>query len=129
MYAWMQHQCPDVRIPHLYGFGFSDHRHVSHLYGLMASVLTMLLAYSLYMSNKGPSTSAFGACSSAVSATFFDALPSHTIPHIQRANGLLPHICFLNISVLIRARCSPIRGRGIATTQYGGRISSEACLA
>lgn len=28
-YAWMQEQCPDVRIPHLYGFGFSDGRHVS----------------------------------------------------------------------------------------------------
>jgi hypothetical protein len=47
-YAWMQYHCPDIRIPHLFGFGFSDHRHVSHLYRLMASVLTMLLAYSLY---------------------------------------------------------------------------------
>lgn len=27
-YAWMQRNCPDVRIPHLFGFGFSDHRHV-----------------------------------------------------------------------------------------------------
>jgi len=27
-HAWMQSQCPEVRIPHLYGFGFSDHRHV-----------------------------------------------------------------------------------------------------
>ncbi|KAK3328129.1 hypothetical protein B0T19DRAFT_491781 [Cercophora scortea] len=27
MYVWMQDQCDDVRIPHLYGFGFSDHRH------------------------------------------------------------------------------------------------------
>ncbi|TVY91114.1 hypothetical protein LAWI1_G004340 [Lachnellula willkommii] len=26
-YAWIQDQCPDIRIPHLYGFGFSDHRH------------------------------------------------------------------------------------------------------
>ncbi|OCK75024.1 hypothetical protein K432DRAFT_266870, partial [Lepidopterella palustris CBS 459.81] len=40
-YAWMQHQCPVFRIPHLYGFGFSDHRHVSHLYRLITSVLTM----------------------------------------------------------------------------------------
>src|ERR1700709_1712634 len=30
-YAWIQQQCPDIRIPHLYGFGFSDHRHVSYL--------------------------------------------------------------------------------------------------
>ena len=30
-YAWMQDSCPDIRIPHLYGFGFSDHRHVSPL--------------------------------------------------------------------------------------------------
>lgn len=27
-YAWMQEQCPDVRIPHLYGFGFSEMRQV-----------------------------------------------------------------------------------------------------
>ena len=32
MYAWMQDQCPDIRIPHLYGFGFSDHRHVGYPY-------------------------------------------------------------------------------------------------
>src|SRR4051794_13040680 len=82
-YSWMQYQCPDIRISHLYGFGFSDHHHVSHLYRLMASVLTMLLVYCLYMSNKGPSTSVFGACSNTVSATFFDALPSRTIPHIH----------------------------------------------
>lgn len=28
-YTWMQDNCSDVRIPHLYGFGFSDSRHVS----------------------------------------------------------------------------------------------------
>ncbi len=28
-YAWMQDNCPDIRIPHLFGFGFSDNRHVS----------------------------------------------------------------------------------------------------
>jgi hypothetical protein len=57
----------DIRIPHLYGFGFSDHRHVSYYtYRLIASVLTMLLVYSLSMSNKNLSTSAFGACSSEV---------------------------------------------------------------
>lgn len=27
-YAWMQEHCPGIRLPHLYGFGFSDHRHV-----------------------------------------------------------------------------------------------------
>jgi hypothetical protein len=30
-YMWMQDKCPDIRIPHLYGFGFSDSRHVSHV--------------------------------------------------------------------------------------------------
>ncbi|KPM34648.1 hypothetical protein AK830_g11926 [Neonectria ditissima] len=29
-YAWMQENCSDVRIPHLYGFGFTDHRHYTH---------------------------------------------------------------------------------------------------
>jgi hypothetical protein len=27
-YAWMQETSPDVPIPHLFGFGFSDGRHV-----------------------------------------------------------------------------------------------------
>lgn len=27
-YAWMQDQCSDIRIPHLYGFGFSERRQV-----------------------------------------------------------------------------------------------------
>jgi hypothetical protein len=28
-YVWMQEYCPDIPIPQLYGFGFSDNRHVS----------------------------------------------------------------------------------------------------
>lgn len=28
-YVWMQSQCPEIRIPHLYGFGFANHLHVS----------------------------------------------------------------------------------------------------
>lgn len=27
-YVWMQEKCPDIPIPRLYGFGFSDHRRV-----------------------------------------------------------------------------------------------------
>lgn len=30
-YIWMQDQCADVRIPHLFGFGFSDGRHFTHV--------------------------------------------------------------------------------------------------
>lgn len=30
-YVWMQEKCPDIPIPRLYGFGFSDHRHVRPL--------------------------------------------------------------------------------------------------
>jgi hypothetical protein len=30
-YVWMQDRCPDIPIPQLYGFGFSDNRHVSFL--------------------------------------------------------------------------------------------------
>ena len=91
-YAWIQHQCPDILIPHLYAFGFSDHRHVSYYaYYLTDSVLTMLLMYSLSMRNKDLSTSACGACSNAVSAIFFDVTLSHPIPPIQRANDFLLH--------------------------------------
>jgi hypothetical protein len=75
-YTWIQHQCPDndIRILHLDGFSFSGHRHISYYtYRLIAFVLTMLLAYSLSISNKNLSTSAFGPCSNAFSAIFFDA--------------------------------------------------------
>jgi len=92
-YAWIQHQCPDIRIPHLYGFGFSDHRHVSYYtYYLIAPMLIMLLAYSLSMSNKNLSIPAFGACSNAISAIFFDAILSHSILPTQQANDFLLHI-------------------------------------
>ncbi|KAH6883891.1 hypothetical protein B0T10DRAFT_518425 [Thelonectria olida] len=30
-YVWMQEKCSDVRIPHLFGFGFSDGRHFTHV--------------------------------------------------------------------------------------------------
>lgn len=30
-YAWMQNWCPDIRIPYLYGFGFSDHRYYKRM--------------------------------------------------------------------------------------------------
>jgi hypothetical protein len=29
-YVWMQDRCPDIPVPYLYGFGFSDNRHVSY---------------------------------------------------------------------------------------------------
>ncbi|KAL8407482.1 hypothetical protein RB594_006343 [Gaeumannomyces avenae] len=29
-YVWIQENCPDIRIPHLYGFGFSDGRQFTH---------------------------------------------------------------------------------------------------
>lgn len=29
-YVWMQEQCPDIRIPHLFGFGCSDGRQFTH---------------------------------------------------------------------------------------------------
>ena len=41
-YIWIQDECTDIRIPHLYGFGFSDNRHVSYLYHLKPAVLTLL---------------------------------------------------------------------------------------
>lgn len=91
-YAWMQQQCSDIRIPHLYGFGFSDHRHVSYYaYCHAASMPTMLLVYSSFMRNKSLSTSAYGACSNAVSVISFDAILSRPIPPMQRANNFLLH--------------------------------------
>lgn len=28
-YVWMQEKCPNIRIPYLHGFGFTDGRYVS----------------------------------------------------------------------------------------------------
>ena len=131
-YVWMQDRCHDVRIPHLYSFGFSDHRHVGHLRSMpLDSFYTnyVLLVYSSYMSNKGLSTSAFGACSNAISGSFFDTQSSRTIPPVQLSNDYPPHICCLSISVPILAKCSPTHGRHTGTTQSGCRGSSEAWLA
>ena len=92
-YAWIQDQCPDIRIPHLYGFGFFDHRHVSYVKTCpIASVLIILLVYSLSMKNKNPFISTFGAYFNAVSAIFFDAILSRLILYIQRPNDFLLHI-------------------------------------
>lgn len=69
------------------------------------------------MSNKNLCTSAFGACSNAVSTIFFNAILSRPIPPTQRANDFLLHICYSSLSVLIRAKCSLIRGRGTGMTR------------
>lgn len=45
-YAWMQEHCPEVRIPHLFGFGFTDHRHVS-FWAIGIRLLQMLIGHSL----------------------------------------------------------------------------------
>jgi hypothetical protein len=90
-HVWMQYQCPDIRIPHLYGFGFSDHRHVSYYLRLIARA-NHATGYSLSMSNKHHSIPAFGTCSNAISAIFFDAILSPPIPSTQRANDFLMHI-------------------------------------
>lgn len=28
-YVWVEEHCPDIRVPHLFGFGYTDGRHVS----------------------------------------------------------------------------------------------------
>jgi hypothetical protein len=33
-YIWMQEHCTDIRIPHLYGFGFTDGKCVCTCYSL-----------------------------------------------------------------------------------------------
>lgn len=36
-YHWMQHHCTNVRIPHLHGFGLSNHTHVSRTLTLVSN--------------------------------------------------------------------------------------------
>jgi hypothetical protein len=40
-YVWMHEYCPDIPLPQLYGFGFSDNRHVSFSYYLQILANTM----------------------------------------------------------------------------------------
>jgi len=69
---------------HTYTTSTSDYYYVSYYtYCLIASMLTILLVYSLSISNKNLSTSAFSACSNDVSAIFFDAILSRLIPPTQ----------------------------------------------
>jgi len=63
-YAWMQEHCPDVRIPHLYGFGFSTQRQVIILYfnflflGCSVTHLRRYSAPNLHTNLTAPSISA-----------------------------------------------------------------------
>lgn len=83
-YVWMQEKCPDIRIPLLYGFGFSDGRYVSalrqlHLQlshsarGLVYLFLILTLQTSLRTSHAVHSMfrsfTTFGVCSTNYLAT------------------------------------------------------------
>jgi hypothetical protein len=77
MYVWMQEKCRDIPIPRLYGFGFSDHRHVRtiqcspptpfHIFH--ASYHACIRVFSSHTKRTGPGISAscsiYGAPSTA----------------------------------------------------------------
>lgn len=38
-HIWIEENCPEIRSPHLFGFGMMDGRHVSHPFSLYALLL------------------------------------------------------------------------------------------
>ncbi len=109
-YVWIQEKCPDIRIPHLYGFGFLDHHHV---YVSPPSFIDInsLASYSSHTRYTVPYTSGFDIISGTFSATFSDTRPSsRTTRSIQAIFACLRHTCCWNMSVQTPAGCSRLRG-------------------
>ena len=79
-YTWMQDKCPNIRIPHLYGFGFSDSRHVNPVPTCPFADTNYLFAMcSLPTCDTSLSMCALCAWSGAIFMNFFSIRPSHSI--------------------------------------------------
>ena len=127
-YAWIQERCPDIRIPHLYGFGFSDQRHV-RLPTFLLFLITDKTTYSLPTKLSAPHTYALRIIYGACSALSSDVRPfSHATPITQPATTSPQHTCCSNTLDRTTARCSQILGISTEGTPFGGRTSSKAWL-
>ena len=124
-YAWMQDWCPDVRIPHLYGFGFSDHRHVGRLdFAPPTSSSELTSSFdSLQMSNKCRFTAASGVQSDTTCVVFSGTRPSHSTSPTPLACVFPPHICCSNTLTKIQGVCCLRHGMSTGVT----RPSEEDC--
>lgn len=106
-YAWVQDKCPEIRIPHLFGFGLSNGQHVSRTFPFLAP-------WHVLMSGSLPtqkichcSPGSFDAAG-ASSTAFFDF---RSFPNTSRAIQtavLLQRTCCSNTLDRILAACSPI---------------------
>jgi hypothetical protein len=118
----MQEHCADVRIPHLYAFGFADGSRVrvsAHpLCSYALSLVPMLMSFprfSLFTFSRGrgmfASATAYGNGSIACSAIPFSRITSGI--HGRRPSTL--PICSWSTLGPRPARCSRQRGLGIAS--------------
>ena len=128
-YAWMQEHCADIRIPHLYGFGFSDQRHVRPplIDPLAPEFWLTITSYSSL--TKGTVLSgheSFIACG-ALSTPSSDARPSsRAIPAIRPATVCPPHTCCSRTSGPPTANCCPLRGTNTVGTPSERKTYTEA---
>ncbi len=129
-YAWMQDWCPDVRIPHLYGFGFSDHRHVGRLDFAPPTSSSALTSSSdsSHMSDECRFTFASGAQSDATSAASSGTRPSHATPPTPPACIFPPHICCSSTLARIRGVCFLTHGGSAGPTRPSSERCSEATV-
>lgn len=114
-YVWIQEQCPDIRIPHLYGFGFSDGRCVCLLPLILCRHLSHTKfdfpALSSHTKNNCPSTFGSPGFSNEPFVDVWDILPSCRATYrTHRATGFPKLICCSNILVRRSGRCSLIHG-------------------
>jgi hypothetical protein len=126
-YAWMQANCADVHIPHLFGFGFKDGRHVRltpSSIGLSAD--SDPKSYSSPTRCSGHYMSVLYITSAADPMPFSDIVPLHITPPILQNIVYARDTWFPSLSNRARGRCSPIHGRNIGKTQSGSRTYFEA---
>lgn len=105
---------PDVRIPHLYGFSFSEYRYVGRLgFAPPASSFPLTSSsHSLHMSHECRFTFVSGSQSDTTSATFSGTRPSHATPSTLPAYIFLQQICCSSTLARIQGVCFLAYGGG-----------------
>ena len=129
-YAWIQERCPEIRIPHLYGFGFLDRRHVRLLLLFPLLLITNRETYnSLPTKLIAPHTYALFIVCGACSTLSLDIQPfSRATLRTQLVTTYPQHTCYSKTLGRTIARCSRTAGRNTEGIPPTDIPSSEAWL-